>query len=130
MDYKVVAILVIIFLVSLVWYKNTIYSGMIDGMWISTNEFNSQSDISSMILMITDQSSLEIYIFQDDEVTHNSTHDISIGIDYNLFKPGMFSASMDADIDIMSPDLVMTITSDCMMTLTHDDTVYFEGVRF
>ena len=127
-------IFVIFFILTvLVFYKNVIYSGIINGLWLSTEEFNNKSDISSMILLIDDDESgksVDILIYKGPDLIHSKQYHITLGTDYNIFNTKNYSCNVSSDISIMDEDMNIDISNTGLLVLLKNDKIYFEGIRF
>jgi len=130
-----VFIVIVIFIYTIVWYKNRIYGGMVDGIWISTDEFNKSSEISGMILKIDENQddpgkNFNINIYgSNNQLIHTGTYPVTISTDYAITDPDKLEVNVSGDIPIMDDNMSMTVTNSGSMVLLKNDNIYFEGIR-
>lgn len=133
--------IIIIFIVVIV-QKQCIYSHQLNGIWISTEEFNTQAVISNMIITIdgsTFSKTFFISMFDTNKVPiFSKEYKISLfpSFDKDIFSANKTTMLVNGNIDIFkdskrkkSSTLHLTITSSGFLELSSSSKSFFRGIK-
>lgn len=123
--------MIILIIILLIVQKYLFYSCLINGLWIGTDEFNEQSELTNMIVLIEGnciKKRMFISMFSNGENIFSNIYDLYISptIDIRSCKSKTICYT---NCDIMKKIMMLEISTEGILTLQWGKTVYFEGIK-
>ncbi len=105
---------------------------MTNGTWMSTEEFNKRSELSNMFLIISGgyiKKRMYVVMVTGDSVNHNEAYSVYIlpSIDPRI---SINKSICYSDAEFMNKWMFITVSTEGILTLAWNDTIYFEGIKF
>lgn len=112
--------------------KWIIFSSMMNGLWISTDEFNKRSELSNMAIMVEGDvfhKHLLIAMYKDGANIFSNMYNLYIMPSIDPRCKTMKTIVYGDAEDIMRKTMMLEITTENVMIMQWGDTIYFEGLK-